>query len=99
MSRPRKYEYGKVSLKFDFNESACLEVEYKPGNWTRVTANEFRSYNKPRRILIGEKYKEYNGPIYLFGTNIISNNSSQGIQFPNNIDPRTQCGSKLNGRV
>lgn len=104
MGRPKRYEYGKVQssskLKFDFNEAACLEVEYKPGKWARVTPNEFRSYNKPRRISYNEKYEEYCGPIYLFGTNIILKEpQTQGIQFVDNIDPRTQCSSKINGRV
>ena len=30
-------------LRFNFNESRCLEVEYNPDKWARVTAETFRS--------------------------------------------------------
>jgi len=55
-----------VKLEYDFNSSANLEV-FLPNlkNWYRVTSREFRSFNTARRL----NGAEYNGPLYLFGTN------------------------------
>jgi hypothetical protein len=55
----------KIKLQYPFNDAACLEVEFKPGKWARVTCNHFRSSTGNRRIN-GELY---NGPVYYEGTN------------------------------
>ncbi len=61
-----------VKLEYDFDTARNLEV-YMPNlkNWYRVTSREFRSFNGKRRI----SNQEYNGPIYLFGTNKIADAS------------------------
>ena len=58
-----------VKLEYNFDTARNLEV-YLPNlnSWFRVTSREFRSFNGKRRI----QGKEYNGPIYLFGTNKIA---------------------------
>lgn len=55
----------KIKLIYPFNDAACLEVEYRPDKWARVTAHSFRSSAGNRRIN-GVPYK---GPIYYEGTN------------------------------
>lgn len=68
-------------LIFPFNTAGALEV-YMPelGNWYRVTAKDFRSFDGKRRITapstttlgntdIPTVTEEYNGPVYLWGTN------------------------------
>lgn len=57
--------HSKLKIKYDFSDSAVLEVEYAPGKKARVTANHFRSFTGPR-FTNGEPY---NGPIYYEGTN------------------------------
>lgn len=68
--------------KHDFNTSGVLEVCIK-GNWFRVTANHFRSFDGQRRITepvrqpgLGESFSdiefrtyEYTGPVYILQTN------------------------------
>lgn len=55
----------KIKLQYPFNDAACLEVEYRPGKWARVTGNHFRSSTGSRRI----DGILYNGPVYYEGTN------------------------------
>lgn len=68
-------------LEFPFNTAGCLEV-YIPNlkGWYRATAREFRSFDGYRRITepleIGLRKidpemitYDYEGPVYLFGTN------------------------------
>lgn len=67
-------------LQYDFDVSALLEVQSKKGNWARVTARDFRSWDGPRRITrvhidpddrrgyLTEEL-EYHGPVYIYGTN------------------------------
>jgi len=68
-------------LIFPFNTAGCLEV-YIPNlnGWYRSTAREFRSFDGYRRITepteIGLRKLnvemityDYEGPVYLFGTN------------------------------
>lgn len=55
----------KLKLDYPFNDAACLEVEFRPGRWARVTANHFRSATGNRRI----NEVAYDGPIYYEGTN------------------------------
>lgn len=55
----------KIKLDYPFNDAACLEVEYKPNQWARVTAHSFRSSAGNRRI----NGNSYNGPVYYEGTN------------------------------
>lgn len=50
-----------------FNDAGCLEVEFKPNTWVRVTSNQFRSSTGNRRI----NGEAYNGPIYYTGTNFV----------------------------
>ncbi len=57
--------HSKLKIKYDFSDSAVLEVEYAPGKRARVTTNHFRSYTGPR-FSNGEPYT---GPIYYEGTN------------------------------
>ena len=72
-----------VKLHYDFNTAGVCEVCIK-GNWYRTTAREFRSFDGDRRITepvkqpgIGDKFEDivfhtydYNGPIYVFQTNL-----------------------------
>lgn len=66
----------------DFPTEAVLEVQLKNDEWYRVTSNDFRSFDGPRRYTVvtqpkvGESFSdveavvhEYNGPVYLFNTN------------------------------
>tara|TARA_B100001093_G_scaffold263911_1_gene252339 strand:- start:175 stop:507 length:333 start_codon:yes stop_codon:yes gene_type:complete len=92
-----------VKIKFDFPEHLCCEV-FSPGldRWHRVTPNEFRSYVGKRRILhlegdikqninVKATYKDYEGPVYMYGTNKKINTSSREIgklAFVDDIDPR-----------
>ncbi len=55
----------KIKLEYPFNDAACLEVEFRPNTWARVTANHFRSSTGNRRI----NEVIYNGPVYYEGTN------------------------------
>jgi hypothetical protein len=86
-------------LNYDFNITKCCEVEYNPGKWARVTDREFRSFNGNRRILNTNNpnnifYEEYHGPVYLFNTNQISPNTTPGIAYENDIDPRVEYTKK-----
>lgn len=54
-----------IRLLYPFNDVEELEVEYRPGKWARVTANEFRSIVGNRRV----GGKEYDGPVFYSGTN------------------------------
>ena len=66
-----------VKMEYDFDTARNLEI-YLPklDNWYRVTSREFRSFNGKRRI----QDKEYNGNLYLFGTNKLTN----GTQYEKN---------------
>jgi hypothetical protein len=94
-----------VTLEYPFNTAACLEVQITNGTWCRITCKEFRSHTYPRRIS-QEKNKEYitemyEGPIYLYGTNIMINpdeTEKKGILYPNDVDPRTSKKGEL-GRL
>jgi len=94
-----------VTLEYPFNTAACLEVQLSNGGWYRVTCREFRSHTYPRRIS-QEKGKEYiteiyEGPIYLYGTNIMVNPDEiekKGILYPNDVDPRSSKKGEL-GRL
>lgn len=77
-------------LIYEFNASACLEIQLPNSKWYRVTSGEFRAYSYPRRILKENKYEEYIGPIYYYGTNFkVEKINKDGIQFVNDVDPRT----------
>lgn len=54
-----------LKLQYPFNDAGNLEVEFRPGQWARVTCNHFRSCTGNRRI----NGEPYNGPIYYEGTN------------------------------
>ena len=53
-------------LKNDFDDSKLLEI-YLPwlDGWYRVTCRDFRSFDCKKRV----QGKEYNGPLYAYGTN------------------------------
>ena len=59
-------------IKYDFDTARNLEI-FMPNlkGWYRVTSREFRSFNGKRRI----QGEEYNGPVYLYGTNKRANKS------------------------
>lgn len=63
-------------LKYDFNTATNLEI-YVVGlqRFHRVTSREFRSFNGKRRI----NGEDYNGPVYLYGTNKRINKSKSEI--------------------
>lgn len=67
----------KLVNKFDTSKN--LEI-YLPtlNRWHRVTSSEFRSFSGKRRI----QGEEYNGPVYVFGTN---KRSSKQKNQPNTI--------------
>lgn len=93
-----------IKLVYDFNTSRCCEIEYKPNTWARVTCRDFRSFKGNRRILNVDDptntfYEDYNGPVYLFGTNEIINPSKNGMQYKDEIDPRNQYSKPGRGRI
>ena len=97
----KEKEGSLVKLQYDFNTAKCCEVEFQPGMWARTTARGFRSFNGNRRILNtdtrGEAfYESYKGPVYLFNTNIISDNSTPGLIYQNGKDPREKYTQKSN---
>jgi hypothetical protein len=81
-------------LYYDFDTSKILEVQLPSGNWYRVTPREFRSFNGPRKITYSYRgndtstIEDYDGPVYLFGTNTINKNPVAGYNFVDNTDPR-----------
>jgi len=83
-----------VKLVYDFNEARCCEIEYKPGKWIRTTARDFRSFDGNRRILNVDNpdspfYEQYDGPLYLFGTNKkVTPSYTNQLQFTEEGDPR-----------
>jgi hypothetical protein len=88
-------------MVYDFNSAACLEVQLPNKNWYRITPREFRSYTYPRRILVNGEYQIYDGPVYLYETNIVVKNpTKQGLLYVNDIDPRTLVKStRQHGRL
>ncbi len=71
-------------LVYDFDTAGLLEV-YMPNlkGWYRVTSREFRSFNGKRRISrpietklgnvnIETVTEDYYGPVYLYGSNMIT---------------------------
>lgn len=95
-----------VKLQYPFNTAACLEVQLPNTVWYRITCNEFRSYNYPRRIsqMKGKEYvtEQYEGPVYLFGTNIVvdlNKTDKKGLLFPNDVDPRQVKETRKYGRL
>lgn len=77
-------------LVYEFNTAAHLEVQLK-GNWYRVTAGDFRSFNGPRRIF-GEPYE---GQLYFYDTNtIVEGPQEHGIVYLNGINARTKYSKR-----
>lgn len=75
----------KEKLVCDFNTAACLEVEYSPQKWARVTSNEFRSYRGNRRV----NGLPYEGLTFYLGSNYVCedpqmNNTIANISELNN---------------
>jgi len=81
-----------VKLVYDFPTQLCTEVFMD--EWVRVTCKSFRSFNGPRRILKFNPenkpfYEEYNGPVYLFETNIpLKDMNKKGYVYPHDIMPK-----------
>jgi hypothetical protein len=68
-------------LNFNFDPSSILEVQFNSDDkWFRVTAEYFRSFDGKRRIgkwgyVNSFPYfdvQDYCGPLYIWGTNILS---------------------------
>jgi hypothetical protein len=85
-----------VKLIYDFPTQLSTEIGYEDGFWARVTCNRFRSYNGLRRILYlneegkGE-YKDYNGPVYYFDSNIVlKDKTKKGYVYLNDMAPKPQ---------
>jgi hypothetical protein len=83
-----------VSLKYDFEPYRCCEVKIG-GTWDRVTARQFRSFDGQRRISCGVSeenqliYQNYEGPIYLFKTNVVVESKNRNdFVYTNEGDPR-----------
>lgn len=77
-------------LQYDFDTAGLLEV-YMPNlkGWYRVTSKEFRSFNGLRRISrptevilgkvdVGTVTEDYYGPVFLYGTNQITDYIESG---------------------
>jgi hypothetical protein len=93
-------------LIYDFDTEKCLEVQLPNENWYRVTPREFRSYSRPRRIMVAHNSElipyPYDGPIYFYETNIkVKPNQiyKQGVLFIDQIDSRNSNPNKTYGRV
>ena len=82
-----------VKLIYDFQTQLSTEV-FDHGVWLRVTCNYFRSFNGQRRIMKFDKqnqpyYEEYNGPIFLYETNIkLKDMTKKGYVYANDIMPK-----------
>jgi hypothetical protein len=83
-----------VKLFYDFPTQ--LSTEVKDGDqWLRVTCRHFRSFNGPRRIMKFDKqnkpfYDDYNGPIFLYETNIkLKDMSKKGYVYPHDVMPKS----------
>lgn len=85
-----------VKLIYDFPTQLSTEVNID-GEWHRVTCNNFRSFNGPRRILKFNKdstpyYEEYKGPVFLYETNIkLKDMSKKGYIYPNDVMPKAKA--------
>ena len=83
-----------VTLKYDFEPYKCCEVKMGE-SWFRVTARQFRSFDGERRISthVDENnqliYRNYEGPVYLFKTNVVVEPKNRGeIIYTPEGDPR-----------
>jgi hypothetical protein len=78
---------GKLKLIYEFDTSKCLEIEFQPGLWARVTCNTFRSHYGNRRITTWDKnrnpiYTPFEGSLYYFETNtIVEDPTDEGTQY------------------
>ena len=87
-----------VKLFYDFPTQLSTEV-FTNGEWNRVTCRYFRSFNGPRRIMKFDKqnnpcYEEYNGPVFLFETNIkLTDNTKIGYVYPYDLVPKSKLRS------
>jgi hypothetical protein len=96
-----------VKIVYPFPTHRCLEIKHhNTGNWYRVTPREFRSYSRPRRIMVAHNSKliphPYDGPIYFYETNIKVKPDQiykQGVLFIDQIDPRNSNSNKAYGRM
>ena len=87
-----------VKLSYDFDTTALLEVKMN-GNWYRATSKRFRSFDGERKITAPvsqpghgiEGFKniefnviEYEGPVFIFGTNtqVPFKNTGKYIESP-----------------
>ena len=78
MAAEKRGDTGK--LEYDFPTHGVCEVQMNDDDWYRVTSRDFRSFDGPRRITLPDYTKhrdvevemttyEYNGPVYMWGTN------------------------------
>jgi hypothetical protein len=82
-----------VKLIYDFPTQLSTEV-FNHGVWSRVTCNNFRSFNGKRRVIKFDKqnqpyYEEYNGPVFLYETNTkLKDVTKIGYVYPNDETPK-----------
>lgn len=85
---------SKIKLIYDFDFTAeCLIRLKESGRLARLSEREFRSYNGPRFIRKGDEITEYDGPVYLFMTNIIVDKDiypKNTVIYQGGIDPREE---------
>ena len=91
---------AKGKIVFDFDTAKSCEVwNEKLQDWFRVTPYEFRSFGGKRRILQFEKsknkrefgkpyYEDYEGPVYIYGTNEVIRPKKADFIYENDEDPR-----------
>jgi hypothetical protein len=99
-------------LKYDFPTEAVMNVQTVTGQWYRVTANHFRSWNGNREYVKpikqpthGESFSNvptksytYVGPVYLLGTN----KEVDPSKVPPGLvesDEQKDLGKRLNERI
>ena len=96
-----------VKLVFPFNTAGLLEIyNNNLKGWYRVTARDFRSFDGLRRITeptevelgnvkVSMKTYEYNGPVYVWGTNdIVLDTTNEGTMI---TSPYWEKAHKISG--
>lgn len=97
-------------LIFEFNPLAALEVQYNDGDerWFRVSAEHFRAFDGKRRITepaevirgcqdVKMKTYEYDGPVYIWGTNKKSVKQNIGKLVSSPLYEQALANSKKRG--
>jgi hypothetical protein len=84
-----------VKLLYDFPTQLSTEV-FDGNEWNRATCRYFRSFNGPRRIMKFDQknqsyYEDYNGPVFLFETNIrLKDMNKKGYVYPHDTPPESK---------